>query len=70
MFHVEHFLLFCCSTWNTIVESVEGLIRNLIHFNSMIQDLFCTKIRHCHSTPLRTILKISLGSLQSKWDAL
>jgi hypothetical protein len=52
------------------VESVEGLIRNLIHFNSMIQDLFCTKIRHCHSTPLRTILKISLGSLQSKWDAL
>jgi hypothetical protein len=81
VFHVEHPLqttgpsegpIRGCSTWNSrrLVGNRVGRYPKVIYFNEIIADDFCTKIRHCHRTSFRSIVKTLSVLYNLKWDVL
>ena len=52
--------------WETGVDRYP----KVIYFSEIVADGYCTKIRHCHRTSFRSIVKILSVLYNLKWDVL
>ena len=58
--------------WNSrrLWETGVGRYPKVIYFSEIVADGFCTKMRHCHRTSFRSIVKILSVLYNLKWDVL